>query len=38
MRALDDKKVNLILTRDFGWQGLGLAIHDRLLRAASQII
>jgi hypothetical protein len=28
----------LILTRDFGKQGLGLAIHDRLLRAASQII
>ncbi len=38
MRALDDKKVNVILTRDFGEQGLGLAIHDRLLRAASQII
>lgn len=38
MRALDDEKVNLILTRDFGAQGLGLAIHDRLLRAASQII
>ena len=38
MRALDDKKVDLILTRDFGSQGLGLAIHDRLLRAASQVI
>ena len=38
MRALDDKKVNVILTRDFGEQGLGLAIHDRLLRAASQIV
>lgn len=38
MRALDDKNVNLILTRDFGAQGLGLAIHDRLLRAASRII
>lgn len=38
MRALDDQGVNLILTRDFGKQGLGLAIHDRLLRAASQII
>lgn len=38
MRALDDEQVNLILTRDFGAQGLGLAIHDRLLRAASQII
>ncbi|MEN9561899.1 MAG: hypothetical protein RIR73_143, partial [Chloroflexota bacterium] len=38
MRALDDQGVNLILTRDFGKQGLGLAIYDRLLRAASQII
>lgn len=38
MRALDDKNVNIILTRDFGKHGLGLAIHDRLLRAASQII
>lgn len=38
MRALDDENVNLILTRDFGAHGLGLAIHDRLLRAASQII
>jgi hypothetical protein len=35
---LDDQGVNLILTRDFGKHGLGLAIHDRLLRAASQII
>jgi L-threonylcarbamoyladenylate synthase len=38
MRTLDDKNVNIILTRDFGEQGLGLAIHDRLMRAASQII
>lgn len=38
MRALDDEGVNLILTRDFGSQGLGLAIYDRLLRAASRII
>lgn len=38
MRALDDEKASLILTRDFGAHGLGLAIHDRLLRAASQII
>jgi len=38
MRALDDKNVNIILTRDFGAQGLGLAIHDRLLRAASHIL
>jgi L-threonylcarbamoyladenylate synthase len=26
MRTLDDKNVNIILTRDFGEQGLGLAI------------
>jgi L-threonylcarbamoyladenylate synthase len=38
MRTLDDKNVNIILARDFGEQGLGLAIHDRLMRAASQII
>lgn len=38
MRALDDQNVNIILTRDFGKQGLGLAIHDRLMRAASRII
>jgi len=38
MRALDHQNVNFILTRDFGAQGLGLAIHDRLLRAASRII
>jgi L-threonylcarbamoyladenylate synthase len=38
MRSLDDQNVNIILTRDFGEQGLGLAIHDRLMRAASRII
>lgn len=38
MRALDDQKVSLIFTRDFGMQGLGLAIHDRLLRAASAVV
>lgn len=36
MRALDDQKVDLILTRDFGSAGLGLAIRDRLKRAASR--
>jgi hypothetical protein len=30
--------VDVILARDFGRQGLGLAIHDRLTRAASRII
>lgn len=38
MRMLDEKGADVILTRDFGEQGLGLAVHDRLLRAASQII
>lgn len=38
MRSLDDQNVSIILTRDFGSQGLGLAIHDRLLRAASKVI
>lgn len=38
MRTLDEKGADVILTRDFGERGLGLAIHDRLLRAASEII
>jgi L-threonylcarbamoyladenylate synthase len=38
MRTLDDKNAQVILTRDFGSQGLGLAIHDRLLRAAGRVI
>lgn len=38
MRALDDQGADLILTRDFGKQGLGLALYDRLLRAASRVI
>jgi L-threonylcarbamoyladenylate synthase len=38
MRALDDQHAEIILTRDFGSRGLGLAIHDRLLRAASTVV
>lgn len=38
MRALDDLGVQVILTRDFGSGGLGLAIRDRLSRAASRIL
>lgn len=38
MRMLDDKNVDVILARDFGEQGLGLAIHDRLMRAAHRVI
>jgi L-threonylcarbamoyladenylate synthase len=34
LRALDAVGVDFILTRDFGRQGLGAAIWDRLLRAA----
>ena len=35
LRALDGAGVTLILARDFGAEGLGLAIRDRLTRAAS---
>ncbi|GAP10938.1 translation factor SUA5 [Bellilinea caldifistulae] len=38
MRTLEQAGVEIILTTDFGEQGLGLAIRDRLRRAASQII
>ncbi|MCZ2128273.1 MAG: threonylcarbamoyl-AMP synthase [Anaerolineales bacterium] len=38
MRALDDQGADIILARDFGKRGLGLALYDRLLRAASQVI
>ena len=38
LRALDEQGVEVILARDFGEQGLGLAIRDRLRRAASQVI
>ncbi len=34
MRELDARGLDLILARDFGAQGLGLAIRDRLVRAA----
>ncbi len=34
LRALDDAGVEVILARDFGVEGLGLAIRDRLTRAA----
>ncbi len=38
LRALDEQGVDVILARDFGQGGLGLAIHDRLRRAAHQVI
>jgi L-threonylcarbamoyladenylate synthase len=38
MRWLDSQSVDLILCRDFGESGLGLAIRDRLTRAASRVI
>lgn len=36
MRWLDAQKVDLMACRDFGRHGLGLAIHDRLSRAATR--
>ncbi|MEW6502705.1 MAG: L-threonylcarbamoyladenylate synthase [Chloroflexota bacterium] len=38
LRTLEQAGVEVILTTDFGEEGLGLAIRDRLRRAASQII
>jgi len=38
MRWLDGQGVDLIVCRDFGESGLGLAIRDRLTRAATQVI
>ncbi len=35
LHALDQADVSIILARDFGTQGLGLAIRDRLTRAAA---
>ena len=35
LRALDRAEVTVILARDFGARGLGLAIRDRLTRAAA---
>lgn len=37
MRWLDGQGVDVILCRDYGTSGLGLAIRDRLSRAASRI-
>jgi len=38
LHKLDDLRVEVILARSFTVQGLGLAINDRLRRAASQIV
>jgi len=38
LRALDASGVEVILARDFGSHGLGLAVRDRLRRAASKVV
>ena len=38
LHKLDDMGVEVILARSYAVQGLGLAINDRLMRAASQVI
>jgi L-threonylcarbamoyladenylate synthase len=38
MRALDEQSLDVIVTRDFGERGVGLAIRDRLRRAASRVV
>lgn len=38
MRTLDQAGVDLIFVRDVGEKGIGLAIRDRLKRAASQVV
>lgn len=38
MRALEAAGVEVIVARDFGTEGLGLAIRDRLRRAASEVV
>jgi L-threonylcarbamoyladenylate synthase len=38
LRALDREGVSVILARDVGVAGLGLAIRDRLTRAASRVV
>lgn len=38
LRKLDEQGVDVIVTREYGKQGLGLAIRDRLIRAASRVI
>ncbi|MDQ7029104.1 MAG: L-threonylcarbamoyladenylate synthase [Ardenticatenia bacterium] len=38
LRTLDAQNPDLILARDFPRQGLGLAVHDRLVRAADRVV
>ena len=38
MRWLDGQGVDVIVCRDFGEGGLGLAIRDRLVRAATRVL
>jgi L-threonylcarbamoyladenylate synthase len=38
LRFLDEQGVDLILAREFGEGGLGLAIQDRLQRASSRVV
>ena len=38
LRTMDEKKVNCIFMHDFGSDGVGMAIRDRLMRAAYQVI
>jgi len=38
IHKLDDQGVDVIVARSFSEQGLGLAINDRLKRAASQVV
>lgn len=38
MRWLDGQGVDLILCRDYGESGLGLAVRDRLMRAANRVV
>jgi len=38
LRKMDEKMVNCIFMHDFGSDGVGMAIRDRLMRAAYQVI
>jgi len=38
MRWLDKQNVDVIVCRGFGESGLGLAILDRLVRAATRVV
>ncbi len=38
LRQIDRLDVSLILARDFPQVGLGLAVHDRLVRAAERVL